>query len=126
MAHIASLPRSLREDIATEAQLAEFESLYGMIPSDFRWFLRNCGSGIFGSERVDGISALFNGHEKFRREFGHPRGWTFLDFFLIGWDGNGNPFGIDLKTGEVVVEDHNFGGKHRLAGSLEEFMLKGI
>ncbi len=125
-AHIAALPEDLRESAATEDQIAEFESVHGKIPDDFCWFLQNCGSGVFGSEYVDGISKLSKGNEKFKRESGPPRGWTLKDFFLIGWDGSGNPFGIDLKTGEVVVEDHNFGGIHRLAGSLEEFMLKGI
>jgi hypothetical protein len=125
-AHVKSLPTSLKESEATEEEIAHFESIHGKIPDDFRWFLRNCGSGIFGSERVDGISALFKSHEKFKKESKSPRGWTLKDFFLIGWDGSGNPFGIDLRTCEIVIEDHNFGDKHRLAGSLEEFMLKGI
>lgn len=48
------------------------------------------------------------------------------DVFIIGWDGSGNPFGIEITTGRVVVEEHSFGDIHELTPSLEEFMLRGI
>ena len=44
--------------------------------------------------------------------------------FVIGWDGSGNPFGIEEATGRILVEDHNFGGIHELASSLAHFILK--
>lgn len=124
--HIAAMPESLRCEPATEEELREFESSYGRIPEDYRWFLLTCGGGHFGSERVDNIADLTESHAKFRREAGRPRGWTMCDVFIIGWDGAGNPFGIETATGRVVVEDHNFGGIHELAPSLEAFMLKGV
>ncbi len=122
--HIAAMPESLRRAPATEQQLREFEAAYGVVPADYRWFLLTCGGGHFGSEEVDGIVELAKSHAKFRREFGPPRGWTMRDVFIIGWDGSANPFGIEATTGRVVVEDHNFGGIHELATSLEEFMLR--
>lgn len=124
--HIAAMPESLRREPATEEELREFEAVYGQIPEEYRWFLLTCGGGHFGAEEVDDIVRLARGHAKFRREFGPPRGWTMRNVFIIGWDGAGNPFGIETTTGRVIVEDHNFGGIHELAPSLEQFMLKGL
>lgn len=124
--HIEAMPDELRCEPATEEQLREFETSDGAIPSDYRWFLLTCGGGHFGSEQVDDIARLARSHAKFRRDFGPPRGWTMSGVFIIGWDGEGNPFGIETATGRVVVEDHNFGGIHKLSPSLEEFMLRGI
>ena len=124
--HIAAMPESLRRDPATEQQLREFEVSFGAIPADYRWFLLTCGAGHFGSEEVDDIVRLTKSHTKFHREFGPPRGWTMTGVFIIGWDGAGNPFGIETATGRVVVEDHNLRGIHELAPTLEEFMLRGV
>ena len=124
--HIAAMPDSLRRELATDDELREFEASYGAIPSDYRWFLRTCGGGHFGAEEVDDITELAKSHAKFRRESGLPCGGTMRDVFIIGWDGSGNPFGVETTTGRVVVEDHDFGGIHELALSLEEFMLSGV
>ena len=48
------------------------------------------------------------------------------DVFVIGWDGAGNPFGIDRATGRVLVEDHNFGGIHEMAESFSAFLEAGL
>jgi SMI1 / KNR4 family (SUKH-1) len=125
-AHVEAMPAGLKCSPATEEQLLEFESTYGAIPEDYRWFLLVCGGAHFGAEKVDDISRLKTSHAKFKREFGPPRSWTMKDVFVIGWDGLGNPFGIEYSTGRILVEDHNFGGIHELAPSLEEFMLKGV
>jgi hypothetical protein len=45
---------------------------------------------------------------------------------VIGWDGAGNPFGIEQATGRVVAEDHNFGGVHELAQSFVTFLQRGL
>lgn len=119
------MPDSLRREPASEEQLREFEASFGAIPAGYRWFLLTCGGGHFGSEEVDDIIRLTKSHAKFRHESG-PSGWTMTGVFIIGWDGAGNPFGIETTTGRVVVEDHNFGGIHVLAPSLEEFMLRGV
>jgi hypothetical protein len=46
--------------------------------------------------------------------------------FLIGWDAGGNPYGIRRGTGEVVVEDHDFGGVHTKAPSFGDFLARGL
>jgi hypothetical protein len=125
-AHVESLPKSLQEALATEDDIHQFELDFGKIPDEFRWFLLNCGSGIIGSERLDGIKALTKSHKKFRAESVNPNGWKLKDFFLIGWDGSGNLFGIETRTGKVVTEDHNFGGIHEIAPSFEAFLLKAV
>jgi len=56
---------------------------------------------VVGSERVDGIEELTRTHQKFTAESKIPSGWRMKDVFVIGWDGAGNPFGIDLKTGRL-------------------------
>lgn len=124
--HIAAMPPGLRQEPATEEQVREFEAAYGSIPEEYRWFLLTCGGGHFGSEAVDDIEELVMSHAKFAREFGPPRGCTIKNVFIIGWDGSGNPFGIEQSDGRIIVEDHNFGGVHELAPSLEAFMLNGI
>ena len=121
---IANLPPSLRSEPATETELAEFEATFGLIPNDYRWFLATCGGGIFGAEHLDDIVRLVGSHEKFRKEFGPPRGWTMKNVFIVGWDGAGNPFGIEKSTGKILVEDHNFGGIHEMSPSLRDWMLK--
>jgi hypothetical protein len=102
-----------------------FESKYGPIPPDFRWFLAECGGGVVGSEWVDGIEALGETHAKFASERG-PDGWSLSETFIIGWDGAGNPFGIHGPTGSVMVEDHNSGEVHALAPSFEVFLRRGL
>jgi hypothetical protein len=123
--HFAKFPITVRERAATEAELREFEAAFGAIPDDYyRWLLVTCGGGVIGSERVDGIEELAKSHAKFRREFGPPRGWTLRNAFIIGWDGAGNPFGIDQNKGRILVEDHDFGGIHEMAANLEDFILR--
>ena len=46
--------------------------------------------------------------------------------FVVGWDGGGNPFGVDAASGAVLVEDQQFGGVHRVAESFEAFLVAGI
>jgi len=118
------LPGSCRYAPATPEQLAAFEAEFGAIPSDFRWYLGAWGGGVVGSEWVDDITRLRNSHLKFRREAAMASGWKKKDLFVIGWDGSGNPMGIDAGTGRVIVEDHDFGGVHVLADSLAEFLLR--
>jgi len=120
-----TLPADVRSEPASEEQLLEFEASYGAIPADFRWFLSTCGGGPVGSEWVDSIAELPRSHDKFIRE-SCPGGWLMQSVFIIGWDGGGNPFGIHTPTGELRVEDHNFGGVHRMAGSFTQFLLNAL
>ena len=75
-------------------------------------------------ERLDGIRKLWSSHEKYRKEFGPPTGWSMTDVFIVGWDGAGNPIAVHKRTGQVLVEDHTFGGIHVEAESFGEYLEK--
>lgn len=123
-AHHALL-EEIRSAPATPAELEAFESEHGPIPLAYRWYLEHCGGGVVGAEWVDDIHQLRETQRKFNAESAlEPRrgGWTMRDVFVFGWDGAGNPMAIRASTGEVVVEDHNFGGVHVLAPSFERFL----
>jgi hypothetical protein len=120
------LPPACRYPPATESELSAFEARFGPIPSAFRWYLMACGGGVVGREWVDGIAQLSETHSKFVAESRLPGGWAMANAFLIGWDGAGNPVGIDLSTGTVLVEDHNFGGIHVVAPSFEALLAAGL
>ena len=78
-----------------------------------------------GSEWIDGIEQLAGSHRKHLGEK-KPDGWR-ANFFLIGWDGAGQPFGIDRATGEIVVEPEGSDTEvDRLSPSIEAFLLKGL
>lgn len=121
-----SLPVDVRSEPASEIELTEFEVRYGPIPPEFRWFLSVCGGGPVGSEWVDSITKLPQSHVRFQKGSTRAHGWTMRDVFIIGWDGAGNPFGIHRPTGELRVEDHNFGGVHCMAKSFSEFLVKAF
>lgn len=119
------LPDDCRYPPASEEQLRDFEQAFGAIPQEYRWFLSSCGGGVCGEKWVDGIAALPRTHQKFREE-SQPGGWMMRGVFPIGWDAAGNPFGIELSSGRVLVEDHDFGGVHEMAVSFTAFLRKGL
>jgi hypothetical protein len=121
-----ALPDSCRSRPASETELLAFEKEFGPIPDDYRWYLAICGGGVVRSEWLDDIEKLKKSHVKFRREAAMANGWKKKSGFLIGWDGSGNPVSIDQSTGEILVEDHDFGGVHVVASSLAEFCLKSV
>jgi SMI1 / KNR4 family (SUKH-1) len=121
-----SLPEELRQPPATEQDVEAFEAIYGSIPETYKWFLLTCGGGIFGPDQLDNISKLARSHTKFASESALPNGWTMQNVFVIGWDGSGNPFGIERTTGRILVEDHDFGGVLELAQNFEVFILERI
>lgn len=109
-----SLPEGCRYAPASEETLVTFEAQFGPIPPDYRWYLRECGGGVIGSEWIDGIKELPETHRRVSE--GQRNGfYTLQDFFPIGWDGGGNPYGFNLKSGHLVTEDHDFGGIHEIA-----------
>jgi hypothetical protein len=120
-----ALPEDIRSAPATADELAAFEAQLGPIPAVYRWYLAHCGGGVAGSEWLDDIGKLAESHRKFERESGEG-GWRMRDVFIIGWDGAGNPIGISTKTGEVLVEDHNFGGIHVVAPSFHGFLARAM
>jgi hypothetical protein len=126
VAALAQLPSEVRERPATADELHRFEEGNGVIPADFRWFLQSCGGGVVGVERLDGVRTLAQSHEKYRREFGPPSGWSMENVFIIGWDGAGNPIALHKRSGAIYVEDHNFGRVHEVAHSLIEFLERQL
>ena len=103
---------------ATEEQLEAFESTHYSIPEEYRWFLKHLGGG--GVEPLHTITELPQSHLKF-----HSEGWHLPNTFIIGWD-NGNPFGIEQSTGEILITDHDFGGVHLIAPSLAAYLLEQL
>jgi hypothetical protein len=119
----ADLPLDCRCAPASEEALAAFEAQSGPIPADYRWYLRECGGGVIGSEWIDGIDELPETHRRVRE--GQQNGfYTLRDFFPIGWDGEGNPYGFDLKSGRIITEDHNFGGIHDVASDFFDLLCR--
>lgn len=123
LAEWQSLPREVRCAPATHPQLEAFESAHGAIPAQYRSFLMQFGGGPVGHEWIDGIDQLTATQEKFRagRRAGH---WKMASVFVVGWDGAGNPIGID-SHGAVIVELPGE-GVQRLAGSFAEYVAKGF
>jgi hypothetical protein len=116
------LPPGCRRPPATEDQIRVFETTFGTIPGDYRWYLLACGGGVIGSEWVDGIDELSSTHRKVQ-----GGGYAIPNFFPIGWDGGGNPFGFDTSTGKILCEDHDFGGIHEEAQDFFGLLLtKGL
>ena len=68
---------------ATKAELDDFESIHSRIPDDFRWFLECCGSGVLGSEWINGIDDLYASHTKFDAECQLPNGWKTREMFIM-------------------------------------------
>ncbi len=117
-------PEEERHPPAAEGDLRAFEVEFGTIPPAFREYLTVCGGRVGGDgEWIDGLPELADSHRQFRadNEFWHMRG-----VFIIGWDGGGNPFGIELSSGRVLVEDHDFGGIHEMAPSFPAFLAAGL
>jgi len=72
--HIEAMPDSLRQEPATEAQLRDFEANFGTIPEDYRWFLRTCGGGYFGSEEWTTLLGYPRAMRSFKTSLAHKDG----------------------------------------------------
>lgn len=119
-----TFPEEDRHPPATEDELQAFEVEFGPIPPAFREYLAVCGGRIGGGgEWIDGLPELPDSHRQFQAESGF---WTMRGVFIIGYDGGGNPFGIELSSGRVLVEDHDFGGIHEMASSFLTLLARGL
>ena len=116
------VPEGMRGRKATEEDIQKFEKDFYPIPDDYKWILKNCYRVFFKAEWIDDIDELYETHKKFKKESSIENGWTLEGTFIMGWDGCGNPYGIELKTEKIVTEDHNFGGIHIIGQSLEEVL----
>jgi hypothetical protein len=119
------LPADIRRTPAVSSELEAFEQEFGPIPEEFRWYLARCGGGVCGPEWIDGIAELAATHRKFALEFGGDRGWRMRGVFLIGWDGSGDPYGIEIATNRVLVESHLTGQIHEMASSFSDLLTRG-
>ena len=117
------LPQDCRFPPAAEEELDAFEAEFGKIPEEFRWYLKECGGGVVGSEWVNGITQLRTTHIKFQSE---ADSWSLEGIFVIGWDGWGNPFGIERTSGRILAADHDFGGAHQKASTFLELLRAGL
>lgn len=115
------LPEDVRSPPATDQELHAFEERWGPIPEPYRWFLSTCGGGPAGADWLDDIGELERSHVKHQREMGPPRGWRQA-MFVIGWDGCGDPVGLEAGTGRVLIEYHDVGEVTVLADSFEAFL----
>ena len=113
---------------ASESQLQAFEAEHGPLPKDVRWFLAECGGGgldpSIGGQ--SGIEALSRAHRKFKKEVAKGFWDLMRATFMLGWDGAGNAFGLEIPSGRVVLQDHNFGGLHEIAPSLYDYFVDQI
>lgn len=85
----------------------------------YRSWLKETGGGPIGSDWYDGIDEITESQVKLAKE---P--WE-ISGFVIGWDGAGNPI-VMQPNGEILTEDHNFGGIHKLAESFDALLAKNV
>jgi hypothetical protein len=97
----------------------EILNQFSITNESYRNWLIHTGGGPIGPNWLDGIDELKRSQEKLKSE---P--WT-ASGFVIGWDGAGNPIVLN-NIGEIITEDHNFGGIHKLASSFCEFLAGHI
>ena len=92
---------------------------FGIVYESYRNWLIQTGGGPIGSNWFDGIEELILSQEKLKSE-----SWS-ISGFVIGWDGAGNPI-VLCKTGEIITEDHNFGGVHQVASSFDQLLASHL
>ena len=120
------IPEECRSPPATEQELIAFEAEFGSIPSEFRWYLAECGGGPAGTEWIDPITELTETHRRFLEERRAGFWANMTDVFVVGHDGGGNPYGIHRASGKLLVEDHDFGGVHELASTFADYLRQGL
>ncbi|MCG7874426.1 MAG: SMI1/KNR4 family protein [Candidatus Thiodiazotropha lotti] len=98
-----------------EEAVDEVLSQFSVTNESYRNWLIQTGGGPIGSDWLDGINELEQSQEKLKNE---P--WA-ISGFVIGWDGAGNPIVIN-SNGEIITEDHNFSGAHKMASSFNELL----
>jgi hypothetical protein len=104
-----ALPESCRSAPASEEALVAFEAEHGAIPADYRWYLANCGGGVIGCDWIDSIKELWETHRRVKEARAKGFYLRLGDYFPVGWDGWGCTYGFDLKTGRIMLEDHELG-----------------
>lgn len=109
---------------ASPSALQAFETRFGPIPGDYRWYLEACGGGTVGAEWVDGIEKLASSHERFGRDAKVL--WPELaTVFVFGQDGSGCWMGIQAASGRIVRISED-GELDFIADSFQEFLVRGL
>jgi len=112
----------MREPLASESKLIEFEKQFRPIPEDMRWLLKNVGGGYVTAEPTYNIEKLFKAHRDYELS---PNVKSFFPVFSLGVDGGGNFFGLEDGGVRVLIWDHDFGGVYELAPTFDSFILDG-
>ena len=102
---------------ASEDDLQRFETAFGELPADYRWFLSTLGS-VAG---LDDLPKLWHSQAKYEKAFGPPMGWSMERVVVIGWSGTGEPVAIHKPTGRVLTETRG-GGIRELAPSFLDYL----
>lgn len=101
----------------SEKAVDDLLTQYNVTNLIYRNWLAETGGGPIGPDWYDGIEELKESQEKLKRE---P--WS-ISGFVIGWDGAGNPIVLS-GNGEIITEDHNYGGVHNVASSFEALLVR--
>jgi hypothetical protein len=110
----ASLPAS---PAASEDDLQRFETAFGALPADYRWFLSTLG----GVDGLDDVARLWHSQGKYEKAFGPPMGWSMERVLVIGWSEAGEPVAIHKPTGRVLTETRG-GDIRELAPSFLDYL----
>ena len=92
---------------------------YSISNETYRTWLIETGGGPIGSDWYDGLNELDKSQNKLKTE-----AWKITGF-VIGWDGSGNPIVLQ-KNGEILTEDHNSNGVHKVAISFEQLLVANV
>jgi len=92
---------------------------YSVSNETYKTWLIETGGGPIGSDWYDGLDELEESQKKLKEEE-----WKITGF-VIGWDGAGNPLVLQ-ENGEILTEDHNFNGIHKIASSFEQLLVENV
>jgi hypothetical protein len=102
---------------ASEADLQRFETAFGELPADYRWFLSTLGSAA----GLDDLAKLWHSQAKYEKAFGPPIGWSMERVLVIAWSATGDPIAIHKPTGRVLTETRG-GDIRELAPSFLDYL----
>jgi len=104
-----------------------------ILPTDYKFFLKEFGSGGVGGAIILGLSeAEFIATPSFivetlriRKEFSEELP-EYKNIVVIGLEGSGNPVGFLPQEPIIFTHDHDFGGRYDLAIDFCDYIEKAI